>query len=241
MKTIYASICTALIVSVASMPVALPAAEAGQQEQATQAPVYKPPLRGSPSGRIGGGTRGTEAAVELAVLAPDHTGLTTKRHPTLYWYVSKPVQARLEVTVINAAGIEPLLETTVNSSGRSGIQRLDLAEQGIALEPNTEYRWYVAVVPDAEHRSNDILASGTIQRREAPARLKARLHNAAPEAAYSAYAAEGYWYDAVDVLSRLIEQHPERQDLHQHRAALLEQVGLDRVASYCRQQRAAVN
>src|SRR5438876_2634565 len=38
-------------------------------------PLYKPPLRGAPSGRVGGGTRGgpgSERSVVLSVLTPDH-------------------------------------------------------------------------------------------------------------------------------------------------------------------------
>ena len=33
---------------------------------------YKPPLRGAPRTRVGGGTRGSDEAAVLEVLAPDH-------------------------------------------------------------------------------------------------------------------------------------------------------------------------
>ena len=44
-------------------------------------PVYKPPLRGAPGGRVGGGTRGTPRDLfVLSALAPDHSGLTVQEH-----------------------------------------------------------------------------------------------------------------------------------------------------------------
>ena len=65
-------------------------AESAEQQQAqppaaaTAAPLYKPPLRGAPGGRVGGGTRGSEREVfVLSVLAPDHTGLTLNEQPSL--------------------------------------------------------------------------------------------------------------------------------------------------------------
>ena len=55
------------------------------------APVYRPPLRGAPRGRVGGGSRGTgRESFVLSVLAPDHTGLTTSEQPSLYWFISGP-------------------------------------------------------------------------------------------------------------------------------------------------------
>ncbi len=51
-----------------SMPISLLAADAN-------VPVYNPPKRGAPAGRVGGGTRGgTQRDVfVLSVLAPDHS------------------------------------------------------------------------------------------------------------------------------------------------------------------------
>jgi len=53
-------------------------------ETAVSAPVYRPPKRGAPGGRVGGGTRGFQREVfVLSVLAPDHTGLTVSEQPFL--------------------------------------------------------------------------------------------------------------------------------------------------------------
>ena len=47
-------------------------------------PIYKPPLRGAPGGRVGGGTRGSGREVfVLTVLAPDHSALTVSEQPAI--------------------------------------------------------------------------------------------------------------------------------------------------------------
>jgi hypothetical protein len=197
--------------------------------------VYRPPMRGAPVARIGGGTRGIgEMTLELVVLAPDHTGLTTKEQPTLYWYVSEPVPARLEVTVINDEAIDPALEEVVATPGHAGIQMIDLAKSGTRLKPDLEYRWFVSVVADPGQRSNDIVASGTIQRISPEGALKARIAKADERTLARIYAEEGVWYDAVDAISRLIEKSPNDAALREQRAALLEQVGLQAAANYTR-------
>ena len=197
--------------------------------------TYRPPMRGAPAARIGGGTRGTGAmAVELAVLAPDHTGLTTKDQPTLYWYVSQPVPARLEVTVINDAAVDPALEKAIESPRRAGIQSIDLTQTSVRLKPGIEYRWFVSVVADPEQRSNDIVASGTIERIAPEGAFKNKIVGADERSLARLYAQEGVWYDTIDALSRLIEKAPADSTLREERAALLEQVGLKSVADYTR-------
>ena len=194
--------------------------------------VYRPPMRGAPVARIGGGTRGIgDMTLELVVLAPDHTGLTTKEQPTLYWYVSEPVPTKLEVTVINDEAIDPALEEVVATPGRAGIQKIELAKSGTRLEPGLEYRWFVSVVADPGQRTNDIVASGTIQRITPEGALKARIAKADERALARIYAEEGVWYDAVDAISRLIEKSPNDAALREQRAALLEQVGLQAAAN----------
>jgi hypothetical protein len=197
--------------------------------------VYSPPMRGAPAARIGGGTRGIgDATLELVALAPDHTGLTTKEQPTLYWYVSEPVQAKLEVTLINDESIDPDLEQVVSTTGQAGIQRMDLAKTRTRLVPGMEYRWFVSVVAGSGQRSNDIVASGTIQRITPDAALKKEIAGAEESALMGIYARQGIWYDAIDVASRMIDKSPGDSDLQEQRAALLDQVGLQAAADYAR-------
>jgi Domain of Unknown Function (DUF928) len=198
------------------------------------AAVYKPPMRGAPASRVGGGTRGSGAAdFVLNVLAPDHTGLTTQAQPTLYWYASGPSVAKLEVTVIADVAELPVLSQSLNLTS-GGVQSFDLAKHGITLKPDTEYEWYVSVVPDPDQRSKDVTSGGTIRRVAPDPAVQARAAAAGERQAPLIYAEAGLWYDAIDALSRLIELHPGDAELHAERAALLDQVGLPDAASYDR-------
>lgn len=196
---------------------------------------YRPPMRGAPAARIGGGTRGVgNKTLELVVLAPDHTGLTTKEQPTLYWYASEPVPAKLEVTLINDDDIDPALEEVVATPGKAGIQSIDLAKTGAKLVPGKEYRWFVSVIADPGQRSNDVVASGTIQRITPNKKLKREISGADENALAGIYAREGVWYDTIDSLTRMINKSPSNSGLQQQRTALLEQVGLQNAADFTR-------
>ena len=191
-------------------------------------PVYKPPKRGAPAARVGGGTRGIGGEFpNIYVLAPDHIGLTAKEQPTLSWYMSKPTTIHFEFSLIDEEGIEPLLELNLDSHNlKSGIQGLNLADYGIKLKPGMQYQWSVALIPDAKKRSSDILASGMIERRGMTNSVADRLSQSNAQEDIFIYAGAGYWYDAVSELSSLIEQNPDSEVLKQQRAELLKQAGL---------------
>src|SRR6266545_4904115 len=195
-------------------------------------PVYKPPLRGAPGGRVGGGTRGTPGrdTFTLSVLAPDANGLTVSEQPSLYWFISADISLPVEVTIADPNGTQPLLEKRVPTPVRRGVQRFPLADVGAKLAPGIPYRWSVTVVSDPNRRSRDILASGTIERVEPPAGLGAKLQGASKTNLAFLYADAGIWYDALAAISELIESSPNDADLLRQREALLTQAGLPEVA-----------
>jgi hypothetical protein len=192
-----------------------------------QAPVYTPPKRGAPGGRVGGGTRGPQRDVfVLSVLAPDHSGFTANEQPSLYWFISKSTSLPVEFTVMEPQGVEPILETRIPAPVQAGVHRIRLSDYNIRLAPGVAYRWFVAVVPDADRRSRDILAGGAVERVEMPADLEAKLAQAPKSDLPSIYGEAGLWYDTVAAISELIEAAPQDQALRQQRTALLSQVGL---------------
>jgi hypothetical protein len=189
--------------------------------------VYKPPLRGTPGARVGGGTRGTGVDdATLLVLAPDHVGLTTQAQPTLYWYSDIPVNAHFEFALIDNNEIDPLLEIEVSDKPLSGIKHLDIGDYDITLQPGVSYQWTVALVVDENNRSTDVFSTGVIERIETDEALKKRIEGSKDRNRVAVYASEGIWYDALDAISSLIEQAPADQDLLSIRASLLEQAGL---------------
>jgi hypothetical protein len=195
--------------------------------------VYKPPRRGAPGGRVGGGTRGIkDELITLYVLAPDHVGLTVQTQPTLYWYLSKLTQYPLEVTVIEDQAVYPILEKQIPLPAYPGIHPIRLADYDVQLSPGREYWWFVAVVPDAGHRSKDILAGGLVEHIKMPEALQAKLLHADKKEISQIYAEEGIWYDVLKEISDLIEAAPNNILLRRQRAALLEQVGLPEIAAH---------
>jgi hypothetical protein len=208
-------------------------AQTKANKQKTEKFSYVPPKRGAPAVRIGGGTRGIgEKTLELEVFAPDHTGLTTKTQPKLYWYVSEPVVSKLEVTLINDEQNEPVFEKIIETSGAAGIQSVDLAKMGIKLKSGLEYRWFVSVIPDKNQRSNDIVASGVIKHIVPDAELKSKLSAANQLAMIDIYARNSIWFDAIDTLMQMVSKYPKNSDLQNKRTALLKQVGLHSAADY---------
>ncbi len=193
-------------------------------------PVYKPPLRGAPGGRVGGGTRGSGREVfVLTVLAPDHSALTVSEQPSLFWFISSSTSLPIEVTLMDLRTTQPVLETRLAPPAAPGVQRIRLADHGVRLEAGVPYRWFVTIVPNSNRRSRDILAGGAIERVEPPAGLPAKLAQAGKEETASLYAEAGVWYDALSAISDLIESAPNDAGLRKQRATFLAQVGLPAV------------
>ncbi len=208
-----------------------PAAPQTKDKPERPVPVYQPPRRGSPAVRIGGATRGAgDPLPALHVLAPDHIALTVQPQPVFQWYLSKPARVRFEFALVREDSIEPVLERDFGTVHGRGIQQFDLADTDVVLEPGIPYQWSVALIPDEQARSGDVVASGMIERLAMPPALARQLSNSSDAYTHAmAHAAAGIWYDALAILSELIRENPTDATLRSQRAALLTQVGLPAV------------
>jgi hypothetical protein len=194
---------------------------------------YRPPSRGRPANRVGGGTRGDKNNTPfLAALVPDHMGLTTQAQPPFYWFFSGAIKEEIEFTLIDERHIKPLLETNLNIPGREGIQCLSLTDYGIRLSHNVPYQWFVAIISDPNHRSKDLVVCGSIKRIEPSQSLISKLSQPNRAEVPFIYAEEGLWYDALSTLNQLIDADPNDIRLQKQRIDLFEQVGLWEVAEY---------
>ena len=197
--------------------------------------AYKPPLRGAPAARVGGGTRGLNANTTLTVLAPDHAGYTAQSRPKLFWYISGPANMTVEVTINKPEAVEPVFEHKLKSPANASIQSLALADYGVELQPNTEYEWFVALVPDQQQRSNDVLSGAVIKRVNLDSGIQNKLNQASKTEQARLFAENGLWYDSIEALSEQIATQPGNRTLREQRAELLEQVGLNAAAAFDRQ------
>jgi Domain of Unknown Function (DUF928) len=233
------SVATIVLSTATAVALSSPAvlAQSSAADKSEAAVTYKPPLRGAPLTRVGGGTRGVGNVLAVNVLAPGDTGYTTQEKPTIYWFASQPIDKPVEITITSTASLQdaatPVFEITLQPPIAKGIHAFRLADHGIALKPDVEYQWFVAVVSNPARRSNDVLAGGTIKRvTDSP--VQAQLKQASPAQAAALYAEAGIWYDAIDQLSRQISADQSNRELRERRAALLEQVGLREAAAYDR-------
>jgi hypothetical protein len=201
--------------------------QAGKPAAVQWAVRYIPPLLDDLPAGEDESTRGTagEAAI-LQALAPDHVGLTTHAQPTLYWYARAPMMVRFKIAPLNKDGADPLLEVEAGSKKLTGIQKLNLGEHKISLQPEVAYQWSVAQVVDEGGRSAGVIASGLIERMEPGEGLISRIENNQGTKLVTVYANEGIWYDALEAISSMIDKSPEDQGLVAIRTSLLDQVGL---------------
>jgi hypothetical protein len=136
------------------------------------------------------------------------------------------------VTVVDLDAVDPLLETTVPGPLAAGVHRVSLSEHGVRLAPGVDYRWFVALVRDPARRSQDVVSGAAIRYTPPGPEQSARLSAAPPAHAAHLYAESGLWYDAFDQLSSWLATEPGAALLRNHRAALLEQIGLDDAAAF---------
>jgi hypothetical protein len=197
-----------------------------------KAPVFVPPKRGAPKTRVGGATRGTRApgTPSIQALVPEDGGLTVDAQPVLYWYLSEATQGRIDLTIIDEASVAPLLETTIQGPLAPGFHPIRLADHQISLAPGINYVWFVSLVPDADRRSNDVIAGGGIERVAPSDPLREKLAAAQAPSRGMLLAEAGIWYDALDAVSREVEASPRDSQARSARAALLEQVGFAEIA-----------
>jgi hypothetical protein len=160
----------------------------------------------------------------LLALTPEHLAQTVSEQPSLFWHIdaAAPEGARVVFTLIDDAHIEPLVEMELSAPHAAGVQRVRLADCGVALELGVEYEWSIALVTDPANRSRDVVSTGYMRRVEWPA----ALDPGAPTSAH-AYAALGLWYDALETLGDTLQTSPGDARLIEQRNFLLHQAGLE--------------
>jgi hypothetical protein len=202
--------------------------------------VYNLPITGIPhEGRAIGGSRTVQDSLTLVAISPDDGGFTLQSAPALFWYISGPTKRRIEFALNHPKHVEPVLfKDNLASPATAGISRIDLAAEGIKLEPGVVYEWVIAVVQDEDRRSHDIVATGLIRLEEsAPADPSAHDATLAPHSSDSLercafFAERGIWYDAFQAVSDAIQRNPDDAWAIEQRNALLTQIGLGKIISH---------
>lgn len=184
-------------------------------------------------GLVRGLVRGGEALpIIVAPIAPRHVGFTTSASPVLYIYISSSIGSEIEFVLNEQFSFIPILKTKIEFTPGQKIIAVNLSTYNILLKPETEYEWFAALVLDKKERSADIVGSAVIKY-VAPLKEMLKSINSLPfEKLYFMYAEKGYYYDAVKVISELIDKTPDFHKLRCHRASLFTQAGLSFAAEY---------
>jgi hypothetical protein len=171
-------------------------------------PASAGPAVSDPVGRVGGGVRGTHSpsdpAFWISVLAPTNVGQTSTPSPALVFYLSKPTEDRVIVTVTELRNpqVPAVLSWSSDGSVPAGLHEIDLARMGATLKPKVIYRWTAAVRLEEENPATQIFDAGLIryvppadQTTPAPATPTA-TPTATPSSRMTAYGSQ-YFYDSV--------------------------------------------
>jgi len=200
--------------------------------------VYQSPAHSRGNTRVDGGiVRGPANDLPaLYILAPNDDGHTLAEQPRVFWYLSRPTNAPLVLTLMpdDPNAKDPLLEINLDAT-KSGIQSFDLAQSHVKLEPGVGYQICLALKPEKNHGATDVFRSAEIERVEAPYSLVAQML-ATPDPMEKArlLARNGMFYDALKLVTSQIEANANDRTWREQRASLLDQVGLAEVADFDR-------
>lgn len=183
--------------------------------------VYRPPKRGTLKNTTGGGSR---KFILVQVLAPKDIGLTTQAQPRLYWYAKSGSNQKFQLNLIGSNS--HLLDINLPATKSSGIQSLDLAQYHFQLKKGLTYHWQVTLEPIAGAIRQQLVSGGNIEFDDTDLKLIQTKPHRRPYIA----AEHGFWYDALDWVSNLIETEADVNYWRQQRVDLLKQGGLLEVA-----------
>ncbi len=187
-------------------------------------PDYRPPRRGAPVGRVGGGTRSTEYRIPaLQALAPPEVGLTARAQPVLYWFARMGGAVRFELAELSELGEQRVLSVRLPDL-EPGLQKLDLADHDVFLREGVIYVWSVRQDVPGLGLALGSESSALIQR--VPAPDLGDIPEGDLQSLGLAWASAGLWYDSLDAFSRAAERHPPAAGAAAQRRALLQQGGV---------------
>ena len=203
---------------------------------------YTPPMRGAPTTRIGTGTRGgpmdgmerkgdgdnpfaEKKALGIALLAPDHTGLTMSQTPTLYWYITAPSPGPILLQIGSQRQVFPILENYLPAVSKAGFYELKLSDLSFKLQEDLDYKIRITAVNQQKRPIRGVHSTAIIRYTGDRPKLRAGLQGKSRLQQAEYLANQSIWYDMMDRLSQEID-HTGSSEAHSQRAFLLEQVGI---------------
>jgi Domain of Unknown Function (DUF928) len=187
---------------------------------------FKPPRRGIPGRREGGGTRegslpvpgadpcNAGSAVQFAALMPPtNFGLTTSEFPRFFWSTPRTKARFAEFTLHEASESADkkmsdralVYRSTFRINGDAGIASFALPRNtGIpGLAVGADYHWTISLICNPQNRKQDTKVEGWVQRMAPDAALASQLSQSTPSDRPKLYADNGIWFDTLSSLADL--------------------------------------
>jgi uncharacterized protein DUF928 len=158
-------------------------------------------------------------AMVLEPMAPDSVGLTVKKSPVLFVFLSHATSFPIRFTLFESGKSSPAIEVPLRAPTRPGFWAIRLEDYHIVLEEDVQYRWFVTVLQDPDLPRRNIVAGGNIER------VDPRLINfyGGPCDKDSVLLSQkaGVWYDTFACVMELIGANPQDPTLHELRDELM--------------------
>lgn len=178
-------------------------------------------------------TRECSQILPVFLVPQDHAGQTTSGRPKFFWYMSDTSPVEFALKKVGAD--EPLFKEQLQIP-KAGIIETEIPKGQPELTVGQDYLWSVSVVCNTDRGSKTVTVQAGI-RRVAPTReLTRRLRTAQSERDRArVYAQQGFWYDALETISKASDARPQDRSISEDFYSLLNQVGLNEVVAKARQ------
>ncbi len=192
---------------------------------------------GRPNRRSSAGSRNNSCLQTeqdaVALIPKKGTQLTTSGYPTFYFYVPPNSAQGFEFSLQDSSSDEPLYKKNFPAVTQSeGIVSVSIPHHAMpALATNKIYSWSLSIICDADHRDQDLLIEGSIQRLQPNPHFSMELFKATLRDRARLYATAGFWQDTIATLAELRRYHPEDLAVQKDWENLLKSIDLTEIAA----------
>lgn len=165
----------------------------------------------------------------IFLVPQDHTGQTTSSRPKFYWYMADPDPVEFSLKKV---GTDAPLFTNRLTIPKAGIVETTIGPDQPELTVGQDYFWSVSVNCQTNQGVKKVAVQTAIRRVSPTAQLTRQLNNATSARDRArVYAQQGFWYDALAVLSDASHLSSNQRSIRQDFFSLLDQIGLQNVTA----------
>ncbi|XZO01761.1 MAG: DUF928 domain-containing protein [Microcoleus sp.] len=171
--------------------------------------------------------------IDLTALVPENKiTRTVSEYPVFFFYLPQTDAPQAEFVLQDENG-KQIYQTTLKINNSSGVTGVSIPANGnmSPLQVGKKYRWFVALICDAQDRSADVSETGIVGRVELSADIRSKLEKADVREKTFIYAQNGIWQDALSTLAAARLANPNDAKLTADWASLLDSVKLGKIAT----------